>query len=84
MFLRMASLFHELFMMNPTINTYIFQSLNYISGESFTSLQYQYRIARQTIGEIVPETCTAIYQVLSDEYLKVMTRRNRLENLLYG
>ena len=41
-------------------------------GESFESLKYLYRIGSQTIGKIVPETCAAIVQVLTDEnYLKV-------------
>ena len=33
-------------------------------GESYTSLQYIYRIPAQTIGKIVPETCQAIVQAL--------------------
>ena len=39
-------------------------------GESYTSLQYLYRIPRQTIGKIVPETCSFICEVLKD-YMKV-------------
>lgn len=40
-------------------------------GESYESLKFLYRIPAQTIGKIVPETCGAIIQVLSSEYLKV-------------
>ena len=40
-------------------------------GDSYQSLSYLYRVAENTIGEIVPETCEALYQILKDEYLKV-------------
>ena len=43
-----------------------------ISGESFTSLQYLYRIGRTTIGEIVNETCVAIISSLQQDYMKVI------------
>lgn len=39
-------------------------------GESYTSLQYLYRIAAQTIGKIIPDTCRAITEVLH-EYIQV-------------
>ena len=32
------------------------------------SLQYLYRIPAQTIGQIVPETCEAITEVLKDHF----------------
>lgn len=44
----------------------------YFSGETYTSLQYQFRIHKTTISKIVPETCHAIYKALKDEYLEVM------------
>ncbi|KAL2092943.1 hypothetical protein ACEWY4_010255 [Coilia grayii] len=40
------------------------------TGESFRSLSFQYRIGRSTIGQIVTETCEALYTVLKDR-LKV-------------
>jgi hypothetical protein len=40
------------------------------AGETYESLQYLYRIPSQTIGKIVPETCAAIIDGLS-EYMKV-------------
>ena len=40
-------------------------------GETFESLKFLYRIPAQTIGKIVPETCGAIVDVLSSDYLKV-------------
>ena len=39
-------------------------------GESYTSLQYLYRIAAQTIGKIIPDACRAITEVLH-EYIQV-------------
>ena len=45
--------------------------LNIILGETFESLQYLYRIPSQTIGSIVPETCSAIVEVLQEEYMNV-------------
>ncbi|XP_062389288.1 uncharacterized protein LOC134077601 [Sardina pilchardus] len=40
------------------------------TGETFQSLSYQFRIGCSTIRAIIPETCAAIYQVLSEKYLK--------------
>ncbi|KAF3844273.1 hypothetical protein F7725_013614, partial [Dissostichus mawsoni] len=40
------------------------------TGESFKSLSYQFRMGVSTIGQFVPETCTAIYEVLKEKYLK--------------
>ena len=48
-----------------------------LSGESFISLQYLYRIGRTTVGEIVHETCSAIVSSLLQEYMKVV----RLEKI---
>ena len=42
------------------------------TGETFTSLQYLYRIPRQTISMIVQQTCLALIQVLTTDYLKVL------------
>ena len=43
----------------------------HVPGESFRSLSYQYRMGDNTIGQIVVETCTALYIVMKDEFLTV-------------
>jgi hypothetical protein len=35
------------------------------------SQMFQFRVASNTIGKIIPETCAAIYEVLKDDYFKV-------------
>ena len=47
-------------------------TLRYLAtGESFHSLEYSFRISRQSISSIVYETSRALYQVLAPEFLKV-------------
>lgn len=41
------------------------------TGETYSSLQYIYRIPAQTIGKIVPETCEAITKALQ-HHLQVL------------
>lgn len=40
------------------------------TGETYKSLSFQYRIGATTISQIVKSTCTALHQVLKDEFLK--------------
>ena len=40
------------------------------TGESHISLSLQFRVGRQTISNIIPETCQAIFSALSETYLK--------------
>ena len=41
------------------------------AGGSYTNLQYSTRISKQSLSQIIPETCEAIYTVLKKEYSKV-------------
>jgi len=36
------------------------------SGESYTSLQYLFKISKQVISNIVPEVCQALIEVLQE------------------
>ena len=40
-----------------------------VTGESYSSLQYQFRISKSAISIFVPEVCSGIYMALRDEYL---------------
>ena len=47
-------------------------TLRFLStGRSYEDLKYSCAVSAQALGKIIPETCWAIYQVLSGEYLKV-------------
>ena len=47
-------------------------TLRYIAtGETFTSLHYQFRMGISTISTFIPIVLNAIYSVLKDEYMKV-------------
>ncbi len=42
-----------------------------LSGETYKSLSWLFRIGATTIGEIIPDVCEAIFTVLKDKYMKV-------------
>ena len=46
------------------------------TGETSSSLMYQYRIHRTTISKYIPEVCNAIYDALSPEYMRVPSSEN--------
>lgn len=41
------------------------------TGESYSSLHYQFRISVSSIALIVPEVCQAVYDALKDEFLHI-------------
>lgn len=41
------------------------------TGRSYEDLKFSVIISPQALGQIIPETCSAIYSVLNGEYLKV-------------
>ena len=45
------------------------------TGESYKSLQYQYRVSDSTISGFIQPVCTAIYNCLKDQYLKMPTTK---------
>ncbi len=47
-------------------------ALRYLAtGETFLSLSFNFRISRQSVLSIVPETCEALSYVLQKEYVRV-------------
>lgn len=47
-------------------------TLRYLAeGSNQSSIQFQFRVARNTVSKIVNEVCDAIYTVLKDDYVKV-------------
>ena len=47
-------------------------TLHYLAtGESFKSLEFQFRISRTAISDIVVETCQVIFNILSRDFLKL-------------
>lgn len=45
-----------------------------VTGDTFRSLAFYFRIPHNTISSIVPETCVAIHSVLKNDYLQVSIR----------
>ena len=41
------------------------------TGSTYSALQYSSRISKQSLSNIIPEICWAIYDVLKDDYLQV-------------
>lgn len=42
------------------------------TGESFTSLGYQFRVSKAAISLMIPEVCEAIHDALKTDHLKVL------------
>ncbi len=52
----------------------VYSHISFNPGETYNSLQYVYRIAPQTIGKIIPETCAAIVETFQ-EFLQVNMKK---------
>jgi len=51
---------------------HLIATLRFLStGNSYEDLKFSTKIAAQTLGHIIPETCLALYDVLKDKYMKV-------------
>ena len=55
-----------------------------VMGESFSSLPFQFRIGESTIGEIVMEVCTAIVNVMQQDFLKTPNRKETWKEIADG
>ena len=53
----------------------------FATGESYESLQYQFRIHRTTIGRFVPLICKAIYNCLKEKYLKMLRTKDKWKSV---
>ena len=57
-------------------------TLRYLAtGESYASLQYQFRISKSAISLFVPEVCATIYESLKDEYMRMPATENEWKEL---
>ena len=49
-------------------------ALRYVAtGESYTSLEFRFRVSNQLISSIVPEVMSATYEVFKDEFMKCLS-----------
>ena len=51
------------------------------TGESYSSLMYQFRISCSTISIFVPEVCEVIYQEFADEFMKCPQSEEDWQNI---
>lgn len=49
-----------------------------VTGESFTSLQYLFRMHRTTIGQFIPDVCDTLCCKLKDEIQVTLSSKNKI------
>ena len=49
----------------------ILYEINFITGDSFHSLAFSFRVGERTMSSLVIEICEAIFQTMKSDYLKV-------------
>lgn len=47
------------------------------TGDSYSSLQYLFKVSKQIIAEIIPDVCSALIEVLKD-YIKVSQMKSKV------
>ena len=52
-----------------------------VTGESFESLSFQFRIGKTTVGNIVLEVCSAIYDSLREEFLQTPNQIHKWQKI---
>lgn len=55
-----------------------------VTGESQSSLSYQFRVSQNLISSIIPEVCTAIYHALQPKYMVVPATQEEWKNVAQG
>ncbi|KAJ8034381.1 Protein ALP1-like [Holothuria leucospilota] len=48
----------------------LFYNHLYVSGDTYRSLSYLFRVSHNSITKIIPETCQALYAALKDQYFQ--------------
>ena len=60
-------------------------TLRYLAtGNTYMSHQFEFRVASNTIGKLIPETCKAIYRVLAPDYFKYPTSPQEWKEIADG
>lgn len=54
------------------------------TGETYSSLQYAFRVSNNAISGIVSETCKVLYEVFADEYMPLPTTHDEWREIAEG
>ncbi|XP_050304496.1 uncharacterized protein LOC126742012 [Anthonomus grandis grandis] len=73
--------------MRPAISAHerLTATLRYLAtGRNYHDLRFSTIISPQALSEIIPETCSAIYQVLKEKYMKFPTTQSECKSISEG